>query len=375
MSKVVFKNIRKDYDQSIKAVKDFNLEIEDKQFCVLVGPSGCGKSTTLRMVAGLEETTNGEIFIDDVLVNDLSSKERNIAMVFQNYALYPHMTVFENMSFGLKIGGYPKTEIEKRVKESSEMLGLNNLLTRIPASLSGGQRQRVALGRAIVHKPKVFLFDEPLSNLDAQMRTQMRGELSKLHTRLQSTIIYVTHDQVEAMALGDMIVVMKDGLIQQVSNPIDLYHNPSNKFVASFIGTPPMNFFECEIKRLGRGVYLSDGGMDIKLLGAIPSKFAENEYSKDRIILGIRPEDIYPLNIYKGEIDGNTCKATVEIVENLGATSQVYMDNGKNNFIYLGNSAFSENLTGMQIEIAFDMHRARFFDVDTEEALFGFDIK
>src|ERR1035437_3835268 len=258
MAEVTLKNISKVYDGGKPAVKDVNIEIKDKEFVVLVGPSGCGKSTTLRMIAGLEEITSGEIFIDGKKVNDVSPKDRDIAMVFQNYALYPHMTVFDNMAFGLKLRKFPKQEIKTRVTDAAKILGLEDFLQRKPKALSGGQRQRVAVGRAIVRKPKVFLFDEPLSNLDAKMRVQMRAEISKLHVRLEATMIYVTHDQVEAMTMGDRIVVMKDGIILQVATPLDLYENPANLFVAGFIGTPPMNLFEGVIRRAAEG-WIFDG--------------------------------------------------------------------------------------------------------------------
>ena len=255
MAEIILKNVYKSYGD-VKIVKDFNLEIKDKEFCILVGPSGCGKTTTLRMVAGLEDITSGDILIDGKRVNDVPPKDRDIAMVFQNYALYPHMTVYQNMAFALKLKGYEKAEIDKRVKEAAEILGISHLLDRKPKQLSGGQRQRVAVGRAIVRKPKVFLFDEPLSNLDAKLRVQMRAELKKLHERLQSTMIYVTHDQTEAMTMGDKICVMKDGIIQQVAGPLELYDKPSNKFVAGFIGTPPMNFFNVEVYKENDGLVL-----------------------------------------------------------------------------------------------------------------------
>ncbi|SVB44143.1 uncharacterized protein METZ01_LOCUS196997, partial [marine metagenome] len=244
MAEVILKNVRKVFDRDVVAVDDANIEIKDQEFVVLVGPSGCGKSTTLRMVAGLEEVTSGEIYIDGKLVNDIPPKDRDIAMVFQNYALYPHMTVYQNMAFGLKLRKYPKEEIDDRVREAADILGIQELLERKPKALSGGQRQRVAVGRAIVRKPKVFLFDEPLSNLDAKLRVQMRTEISKLHTRLEATMIYVTHDQTEAMTMGDRIVVMKDGRIQQNDTPLHLYNHPANQFVAGFIGSPSMNFIE-----------------------------------------------------------------------------------------------------------------------------------
>ncbi|MCX7847152.1 MAG: sn-glycerol-3-phosphate ABC transporter ATP-binding protein UgpC, partial [bacterium] len=265
MADVRLVNVKKVYEGNVVAVDNFNLEIKDKEFVVLVGPSGCGKSTTLRMVAGLEEITEGEIWIGDRLVNDVPPKDRDIAMVFQNYALYPHMTVYKNMAFGLMLRKYPKKEIHERVMEAARILGLEEYLNRKPKQLSGGQRQRVAVGRAIVRKPKVFLFDEPLSNLDAKMRVQMRTEISKLHARLQTTMIYVTHDQVEAMTMGDRIVVMKDGYIQQVADPITLYNQPANKFVAGFIGTPPMNFISGRIEREGEGLVFAAGSVRVGL--------------------------------------------------------------------------------------------------------------
>src|SRR3972149_7613086 len=247
MAEVTLKNVTKIYEGGQVAAKDININVLDKEFVVLVGPSGCGKSTTLRMIAGLEEITSGELFIDNKKVNDVSPKDRDIAMVFQNYALYPHMTVYENMAFGLKLRKFPKEEIKQRVNDAAKILGLEDYLTRKPKALSGGQRQRVAVGRAIVRKPKVFLFDEPLSNLDAKLRVQMRTELSKLHDRLQTTMIYVTHDQVEAMTMGDRICVMKDGVILQIDSPLELYDHPANRFVAGFIGSPSMNFIEVEV--------------------------------------------------------------------------------------------------------------------------------
>src|SRR5918912_256369 len=263
MAQVLLKELNKKYDD-VHAVKDVNLHIRDKEFVVLVGPSGCGKSTTLRMVAGLEEITGGEIVIGDRVVNDLPPKDRDIAMVFQNYALYPHITVYDNMAFGLKMRKFPKAEIEKRVKQAADILGIHELLHRKPRQLSGGQRQRVALGRAIVRHPQVFLFDEPLSNLDAKLRVQMRVELKKLHARLGTTAVYVTHDQVEAMTLGDRVVVMKDGWVQQVGEPLELYNRPANRFVAGFIGSPAMNFVPVAVSKNGTGTWLSNPGLRVK---------------------------------------------------------------------------------------------------------------
>ena len=289
MASVTLQNVTKRFGNVI-AVNQANLEIRDKEFIVLVGPSGCGKSTTLRMVAGLEEITEGNIYIGDTLVNDVPPKDRDIAMVFQNYALYPHMDVYNNMAFGLKLRKFPKAEIDKRVKEAARMLGIENLLDRKPKALSGGQRQRVAVGRAIVREPKVFLMDEPLSNLDAKLRVQMRAELSKLHARLQTTAIYVTHDQVEAMTMGDRIVVMKDGVIQQVGAPLEIYDHPVNMFVAGFIGTPPMNFLNVVLRREGDD-YIVDGGSFKLTIDPERARQIKNlgEYVDKEVVLGIRP--------------------------------------------------------------------------------------
>ncbi len=298
MAEVILKNVSKEYEGGNLAVKDVNIEIKDKEFVVLVGPSGCGKSTTLRMIAGLEEITSGELFIDGKLVNDISPKDRDIAMVFQNYALYPHMSVFENMAFGLKLRKFKKDEIKERVNEAAKILGLEDYLNRKPKALSGGQRQRVAVGRAIVRKPKVFLFDEPLSNLDAKLRVQMRTEISKLHKSLEATMIYVTHDQTEAMTMGDKIVIMKDGIVQQIDTPLNLYNYPINKFVAGFIGSPSMNFIEGTIFSEG-GISFKDksGKLKIKLMNGFEDKL--KSFVNKNIWLGIRPEDIYDANISK----------------------------------------------------------------------------
>ena len=318
MAKVVMEKLNKHFGE-VKAVKDFDLEIPDKEFVVLVGPSGCGKTTTLRMVAGLEDITAGNIYIDDKIVNHLPPKDRDIAMVFQNYALYPHMTVYQNMAFGLTLRKFPKEEINQRVKEAAEILNIGELLARKPKALSGGQRQRVAVGRAIVRKPKVFLFDEPLSNLDAKLRVQMRVELKKLHERLQTTIIYVTHDQVEAMTMGDRIVVMKDGLKQQVGAPLELYFHPANKFVAGFIGSPAMNFVEGEFLSEQGNLYFQAKGF--KLI--IPEDKAAKlkSYPEKRVIFGIRPEDLPEAPC---SAPGKTFDVVVEVLEPLG--SEVFLD-------------------------------------------------
>ncbi len=318
MAKVLMQKLNKHYGE-VKAVRDLDLEIPDKEFVVLVGPSGCGKTTTLRMVAGLEEITSGDIYIDDKVVNNLPPKDRDIAMVFQNYALYPHMTVYQNMAFGLTLRKFPKAEIDQRVKDASQILNIGELLDRKPKALSGGQRQRVALGRAIVRNPSVFLFDEPLSNLDAELRVQMRVELKKLHERLQTTIIYVTHDQVEAMTMGDRIVVMKDGLKQQVGPPLELYFHPANKFVAGFIGSPAMNFVEGELASEGTTVYFQNPAMKIR----IPADKAAQlkGYAEKRVIFGVRPEDLPEAPCSS---PGETFDVTVEVMEPLG--SEVYLD-------------------------------------------------
>src|SRR5437867_6459994 len=297
MAQVVLKDLNKKYDE-VHAVKDVNLTIRDKEFMVLVGPSGCGKSTTLRMVAGLEEITAGEIAIGDRVVNDLPPKDRDIAMVFQNYALYPHMTVYDNMAFGLKMRKFPKSEIQKRVQDAAEILGIHELLRRKPRQLSGGQRQRVAVGRAIVRHPKVFLFDEPLSNLDAKLRVQMRVELKRLHDRLETTAIYVTHDQVEAMTLGDRVVVMKDGVVQQVGEPLALYERPANRFVAGFIGSPAMNFIAITLEWTEHALWAHASGLRVR----VPPAKTETlrQHVGKRVILGLRPEALHPA----GSADG-----------------------------------------------------------------------
>ena len=293
MASVKLKNIYKRYEGGVTAVNDFNIDIEDKEFIILVGPSGCGKSTTLRMVAGLEDISEGELYIGDKLVNDISPKDRDIAMVFQNYALYPHMTVFENMAFGLKLRKTPRDEIKRRVHEAAKILDIEHLLDRKPKALSGGQRQRVALGRAIVREPKVFLMDEPLSNLDAKLRVQMRTEISKLHQKLQTTIVYVTHDQTEAMTMGTRIVVMKDGYIQQVDTPQALYERPYNMFVAGFIGSPQMNFITAKVERRGDEIHLLFGKDDIRLPEGKAKKLEGTDYIGREVIMGIRPENLH----------------------------------------------------------------------------------
>jgi multiple sugar transport system ATP-binding protein len=312
------------------------------------------------MLAGLEEISGGEIRIGDTVINDKAPKDRDIAMVFQNYALYPHMSVYENMAFGLKIRKFPRKEIDLRVQEAAEILELKKELDRKPGQLSGGQKQRVAMGRAIVRKPKVFLFDEPLSNLDAKLRVQMRSEISKLHTRLQTTMIYVTHDQVEAMTMGDAIVVMSNGLIQQADAPLKIYNHPRNKYVAGFIGTPPMNFFDLKISREGSNVYLVDTNVKIKLTPEMASKLAATN-SEDEITFGVRPEDIYLKSSYTGKIDENVVKGEIEVVEPLGAITYLYVNTGSGLFIARGEATIDHQVVGQSIELAFDMNKTKIF--------------
>ena len=366
MAQVSLKNLTKIFPGNVVAVRDVNLGVENKEFVVLVGPSGCGKSTTLRMVAGLEKGTSGEIWIGNKKVNDIPAKDRGIAMVFQNYALYPHMTVYENMSFALRLRKFPKSEIDTRVKEAAEILGIKNLLSRRPNELSGGQRQRVAVGRAIVRKPMVFLFDEPLSNLDAKMRVQMRTELNKLHIRLQSTMIYVTHDQTEAMTMGNRIVVMKDGSIHQVADPITLYDKPVNKFVAGFIGSPPMNFANGRIIKKEDKLYFAENKFTVKIVEDMYDKLSS--YNGKEVIFGIRPEDIYDKLFVSTASPDNCVKGVVEIVEPMGAEIFLY--------ITVGNSSFIARVGGhdkpevsQDIDLVFDMSKVHFFDKDTEDII------
>ena len=316
MAKLQLNKVTKIYDRNVYATRDLSFEVNDKEFAVLVGPSGCGKTTALRLIAGLEELTSGKIYIDDRCVNDISPKDRNVAMVFQNYALYPHMNVFDNMAFGLKMRKYPKNEIRKRVNEAAEILGIDDLLKRKPKQLSGGQRQRVAVGRAIVRQPKLFLFDEPLSNLDAKLRVQMRAELSRLHRKIKATIIYVTHDQIEAMTLGQKIIVLKDGEIQQVADPGLLYREPKNSFVAGFIGSPPMNFMTGMIKRKSKSIIFENADLILKL----NSRFAK--HIDQEIMIGIRPADFSTKK-------ASAIKITIDVVEPLGNEHYIYGRRGK----------------------------------------------
>ncbi|MGF1573995.1 MAG: ABC transporter ATP-binding protein [Sumerlaeia bacterium] len=333
MASVVLENLTKTYGDNVLAVDQMNLEIRDKEFLVFVGPSGCGKTSTLRMIAGLEEITSGTIKIADKVVNETAAKDRDIAMVFQNFALYPHMSAYQNMAFSLQRRKFPKAEIDQRVQDAAHILGIEELLDRKPRELSGGQRQRVAVGKAIVRKPQVFLFDEPLSNLDAKLRSQMRVEISKLHTRLQTTMIYVTHDQVEAMTMGDRIVVMKDGLIQQVADPITLYDHPKNRFVAGFIGMPPMNFIEGELLREKGKLYFVEESLKIPIPPA-KADLLINAGPDDRAItLGLRPEDLSDPHTQSAEGNFHEIQARVEILEPIGSELYLYLTTGANPFI------------------------------------------
>ncbi len=374
MASLSFKHIYKKYPGGVTAVSDFCLEVRDKEFIIFVGPSGCGKSTTLRMIAGLEEITEGELFIGDRLINDVAPKDRDIAMVFQNYALYPHMTVFDNMAFGLKLRKVPKEQIKRKVEEAARILDISHLLDRRPKALSGGQKQRVALGRAIVREPKVFLLDEPLSNLDAKLRAAMRTELTKIHQKLETTFVYVTHDQVEAMTMATRIVVMKDGLIQQVDTPQNLYDYPANTFVAGFIGTPQMNFIDCMLKKNGSDVYIVFGKNEIKL----PADKAENpalaDYIGKQVIAGIRPEWLKDEPLAVSTMTDSTIDAHVDVTELMGAEIYLYLStegleqHTAQNLIARV-SPLSKARTGDDIKIAFDASRIHLFDKDTEKCI------
>ena len=366
MAEVALTKVDKVYPPNVKAVVDFTLDVPDGEFVVLVGPSGCGKSTTLRMVAGLEEITSGTISIGGRVVNDVPPKDRDIAMVFQNYALYPHMTVYKNMAFGLKLRKFPKKEIDARIQEAAGILGLSDLLGRRPKALSGGQRQRVAVGRAIVRKPAVFLFDEPLSNLDAKLRVQMRVEISQLHNQLGATMIYVTHDQIEAMTMGSRIVVMKDGLIQQVADPITLYDSPENLFVAGFIGTPPMNFFAGRILGAADGLtFKADDGFDVPVPEAKAD--AVSPYKDKPVTLGIRPEDIG--SAAAEALDGAPkIAATVDVIEPMGSESYVYLHTGETSFISRVD-AHRRFTIGAEASPAVFIDKVQFFDLQTERRI------
>ncbi len=369
MANLSLNHIYKVYPGNVTAVSDFCLEIEDKEFIVLVGPSGCGKSTTLRMVAGLEEISSGELYIGDRLVNDVAPKDRDIAMVFQNYALYPHMTVFDNMAFGLKLRKTPKAEIKQRVEEAAKILDIAHLLNRKPKALSGGQRQRVALGRAIVRGPKVFLFDEPLSNLDAKLRVAMRTEITKLHQRLQTTFIYVTHDQTEAMTMASRIVVMKDGFVQQVDSPQNLYDYPANLFVAGFIGSPQMNFFTVTLVREGNEVLAKFGDNSIVIPQSKLAKFVDESYIGKEVYMGIRPENIHDEEEYIATSNA-VIDCSVEVTELMGSETYLYLStSGKDENIIARVNPRTTSRAGQQIKVAFDVNHLHFFDKDTEATL------
>ena len=367
MASLSLKNICKVYPNGFEAVKNFNLEIADKEFIIFVGPSGCGKSTTLRMIAGLEDISSGELKIGDRVVNDVEPKDRDIAMVFQNYALYPHMTVYDNMAFGLKLRKVPKDEIDKMVKEAAKVLDLTQLLDRKPKALSGGQRQRVAMGRAIVRNPKVFLMDEPLSNLDAKLRVQMRIEIAKLHQRLGTTIIYVTHDQTEAMTLGTRIVVMKDGVIQQVDTPQNLYEKPQNLFVAGFMGSPQMNFMDAVVRVNGTAVTLEVAGQSIPLPPAKAKKLIDGGYNGKTVTMGIRPEDVYDSEMF---IETAKCvfSSTIKVYELLGAEVFLYFDLGEFP-ITARVDPRSNARPGDTVRFAFDVEKIHVFDKETEQVI------
>ena len=368
MAGISLKNICKVYPNGFEAVKNFNMEIEDKEFIIFVGPSGCGKSTTLRMIAGLEEISSGELLIDGKLMNDVEPKDRDIAMVFQNYALYPHMTVYENMAFALKLRKVPKQEIDRMVREAARILDLEGLLDRKPKALSGGQRQRVAMGRAIVRSPKVFLMDEPLSNLDAKLRGQMRVEISKLHQRLETTIIYVTHDQTEAMTLGTRIVVMKDGVVQQVGTPQELYDSPCNKFVAGFIGTPQMNMIDAAVAKNGNNVTLSFGGHTIALPDQKAKGLEAAGYVGKTVTLGIRPEDLHDEESFLAASPNSVIEATIRVYEMLGSEVLLYFDVEDANFTAKVNPRTTAR-TGDHVKLALDMDKVHIFDKDTEQVI------
>ncbi|MEK4485987.1 sn-glycerol-3-phosphate ABC transporter ATP-binding protein UgpC [Psychrobacillus sp. FSL H8-0484] len=361
MADLQLKNIKKIYDKNVVTVHDFNLEIRDKEFLVLVGPSGCGKSTTLRMIAGLEEISGGDLFIGGKRVNDVPPKDRDIAMVFQNYALYPHMNVYDNMAFGLKLRKFKKDEIKKRVDNAAKILGLEDLLTRKPKALSGGQRQRVALGRAIVRDAEVFLMDEPLSNLDAKLRVQMRTEIQKLHKRLQTTTIYVTHDQTEAMTMATRLVVMKDGLIQQIGAPKEVYDEPNNVFVGGFIGSPAMNFLNGKLE----GNYFVMGDLKILVPEGKQKLLREQGYVGKDIILGIRPEDIHDEPLFIDFTPETKINVLIEVAELTGSEIMLYSKVAGQDFVARVDSRFNVD-AGEIVDLAFDLNKAHFFDSESE---------
>lgn len=371
MAEVVLKDIYKEYVEGTPVVQEFNLEIQDKEFVVFLGPSGCGKTTTLKMIAGLEDITRGEIYIDGKLVNDAAPKDRDIAMVFQSYALYPHLTVFENMAFSLRARKFPQDEIKERVERTAELLRIRDLLDRRPRFLSGGQRQRVALGRAIVRKPKVFLMDEPLSNLDAKLRVHMRFELNKIHRELEATIIYVTHDQIEALTLGDRLVLMKDGIVQQIGDPRTMYNRPANVFVAGFIGSPSMNFLEGKLDAENGSLWLD---LDAFRLQVPPEAKKLDDYIDKNVIVGFRPEDISDKDRAGFASPGNVMTARIDVIEPIGSEELLYVSAGKHTFVaeiqeISGGASKKRALVEKEIELAFNMDKLHLFDPETENAI------
>ena len=374
MAGVKLEHIYKKYAGSDKAtVIDVNLDIQDKEFLVLVGPSGCGKSTTLRMIAGLEEISEGKLYIGDRVVNDVAPKDRDIAMVFQSYALYPHMNVYQNMAFGLKLRKFKKDDIDKRVREAAKILDIEHLLDRKPKALSGGQRQRVALGRAIVREPQVFLMDEPLSNLDAKLRGQMRAEISKLAKRLETTVIYVTHDQIEAMTMGDRIVVMKDGIIQQAASPDVLYNHPTNIFVAGFIGAPTMNFIEGDLSEQGGAVRFRATGLDVEVPAGKAQALKDKGYMGKKVILGVRPEDMHEEPVFLEASPNSIFSAHVEVSENLGHEMLLYLNGVGKDSVIARVDGRSNTKEGQNIKLAIDMNKIHVFDKESEQNVFQYE--
>jgi multiple sugar transport system ATP-binding protein len=366
VASVTFNHVHKRYSNNNVVVRDLNIAVADKEFLVFVGPSGCGKSTSLRMLAGLEEITSGEILIDDRVVNNVAPKDRDVAMVFQSYALYPHMTVYENMAFGLQLRKTPKQIINDRVKEAAKSLGIDHLLDRRPRQLSGGQRQRVAVGRAIVREPKVFLMDEPLSNLDAKLRVEARSFISKLHQRLETTFIYVTHDQVEAMTMGSRICVLSAGDLQQIDSPYNLYHNPRNKFVAGFIGSPSMNFMDANLKQDGNNVLVDTGVFQL----SIPAAKAEpyRSYIGKRVVFGIRPEDIHDMDFQPPGITPSSVEVNVDVIEQMGNEMIIYLETGKVNFIARTDPRTRARIGG-KLNVVMNVDNIHLFDSETEQSL------
>jgi multiple sugar transport system ATP-binding protein len=365
MASVTYRNVYKRYGD-VTVITDLNMEISDKEFVVFVGPSGCGKSTSLRMLAGLEEISEGDILIGDRVVNDVPPKDRDIAMVFQSYALYPHMSVYDNMAFGLKLRKTPKSEIDRRVKEAANILGLENLLDRKPKALSGGQRQRVAVGRAIVREPAVFLMDEPLSNLDAKLRVTARAEISKLHKRLGTTFIYVTHDQVEAMTMGDRIAVLSDGILMQIDSPRNLYNTPNNVFVAGFIGSPSMNFFDGTLVGEENKMFIDTGDFRVEVPG--DRKNIYSDYVGKEVVFGVRPEHVHAPEFAPPDTLGQPVQATIEIIELLGHELHLFMNTGKFSFVGTVDTRMDAQV-GNKVEVLFDMNNMHLFDKNTELAI------